>query len=87
MTEDRRPYLSSFQDRHDRTRWRYRRSGKTISIPGQPGEPDFEEAYQAAVEGRPRRKAVVVAHPRAPWCRNRSATHGSALCGLRSGSR
>lgn len=63
MTDDRRPYLSSFQDRHDRTRWRYRRSGKTIAIPGQPGEPDFEEAYQAAIEGRPPRKAVVVAHP------------------------
>ncbi|MFC3076350.1 tyrosine-type recombinase/integrase [Shinella pollutisoli] len=61
--DDRRPYLSSFQDRHGRTRWRYRRSGKTISIPGQPGEPCFEEAYQAAIEGRPARKAVVVAHP------------------------
>jgi integrase len=61
--EERRPYLSSFKDRHGRTRWRYRRSGKTISIPGQPGEPDFEESYQAALEGRPARKAVVVAHP------------------------
>ena len=63
MSEERRPYLSSFQDRHNRTRWRYRRAGKTISISGQPGEPDFEEAYLAAVEGRPLRKAVVVAHP------------------------
>lgn len=63
MSEDRRPYLSSFQDRHGRTRWRYRRSGKTIAIPGQPDEPDFEEAYQAAIEGRPARKAVVVTHP------------------------
>lgn len=64
MTDEaRRPYLSSFQDRHGRTRWRYRRSGKTISIPGQPGEPAFEETYQAAIEGRPVRQAVVVAHP------------------------
>ncbi|NKK71417.1 tyrosine-type recombinase/integrase [Rhizobium leguminosarum bv. viciae] len=63
MTEERRPYLSSFEDRHGRTRWRYRRSGKTISIPGRPGEPDFEEAYQAAIEGRAPRKAEIVKHP------------------------
>ncbi|KQT96972.1 tyrosine-type recombinase/integrase [Rhizobium sp. Leaf453] len=63
MTDEPRPYLSSFEDRHGRTRWRYRRSGKTISIAGQPGEPDFEEAYLAAVEGRPARKAIVIAHP------------------------
>jgi integrase len=61
--EERRPYLSSFQDRHGKTRWRYRRAGKTISIPGVPGEPEFEEAYQAAVEGREPRKAVVLPHP------------------------
>lgn len=63
MSKDRRPYLSSFQDRHGSTRWRYRRAGKTISISGQPGEPRFEEAYQAAIEGRLPRKATVVAHP------------------------
>ncbi|TAX10745.1 integrase [Rhizobium leguminosarum] len=63
MTEERRPYLSSFEDRHGRTRWRYRRSGKTTSIPGQPREPDFEEAYQAAIEGRAPRKAEIVKHP------------------------
>jgi len=63
MTEDARPYLSSFEDRHGRTRWRYRRSGKTISIAGEPGQLDFEEAYQAAIEGRPPRKAQVIKHP------------------------
>lgn len=63
MTEESRPYLSKYQDRHDKTRWRYRRVGKTISIPGEPGSPDFEEAYQAAIEGREPRKAIVVAHP------------------------
>ena len=63
MDEERRPYLSSFQDRHGKNRWRYRRAGRTISIPGVPGEPEFEEAYAAAVEGREPRKAVVVPHP------------------------
>jgi len=63
MTEERRPYLSSFEDRHGRTRWRYRRAGKTIPIHGVPGDPDFEEAYQAAIEGRAPRNATVIKHP------------------------
>lgn len=63
MTDDRRPYLSSYQDRHDKTRWRFRRAGKTISIPGVPGEPEFEESYLAAVEGREPRKAAIAALP------------------------
>lgn len=54
-----RPYLSSFKDRHGTTRWRYRRSGKTVSIPGQPGQHEFEERYLAAVEGRKPRTASV----------------------------
>lgn len=53
-------FVSSFQDRHGTTRWRFRRSGKTIALPGQPGEPQFDEHYKAAVEGRIPRKAVVV---------------------------
>jgi len=61
--EEKRPYLSSFTDRHGTTRWRFRRARKTISIPGHPGEPEFEERYQAAVEGREPRKAKVVAMP------------------------
>jgi hypothetical protein len=65
MIEDieKRPYLSSFKDRHGTTRWRFRRSGKTISITGNPGEDEFEERYQAAVEGREPRKAAVVSMP------------------------
>ncbi|MDI7921095.1 tyrosine-type recombinase/integrase [Ferirhizobium litorale] len=77
MTEEKRPHLSDFKDRHGKTRWRFRRSGKTIAIPGNPGEPEFEEAYSAAVEGRPRKKATVVSMPgaalpgsfRAAWSR------------------
>lgn len=65
MDEEKRPYLSSFKDRHGRTRWRFRRSGKTISLQGQPGDPQFEEAYSAAIEGRERREVQVIAHPNA----------------------
>lgn len=63
--DDDRPFLSSFKDRHGKTRWRFRRKGKTISLPKHPGDPEFEEAYSAAIEGRERRAAVVVKHPHA----------------------
>jgi integrase len=63
-TDDRnRPYLSNYQDRHDKTRWRFRRDGKTVSLKGEPGELEFEEAYSALLEGREPRRAVVVSHP------------------------
>lgn len=61
--EEPRPYLSSFMDRHGRRRWRYRRAGKTVSLPGTPGEAEFEAAYTAAVEGRKHVPAKVLAHP------------------------
>lgn len=65
MSEDQepRPYLSSYEDRHGKTRWRFRRAGKTIQIKGLPGEPEFEAAYQAAIEGREYKPAVVVNLP------------------------
>lgn len=62
---DTHPGASSFKDRHGKVRWRYRRRGKTVSLPAEPGNPEFEEAYTAAVEGRDPRKATVEAHPRA----------------------
>lgn len=65
MTEDpeKRPYLSKFTDRHGRTRWRYRRAGRTVSLLGEPGDPAFEEAYRAAVEGRKPNIAEVISMP------------------------
>lgn len=56
------PYTSSFTDRHGRIRWRYRRNGLTVSLPGLPGEPAFEAAYAAALAGK-RVQAEVVRHP------------------------
>lgn len=50
-----------YLDRHKKTRWRYRRAGKTVQLPGDPAASDtFREAYEAAVEGRPVRQATVV---------------------------
>ena len=59
------PGASPYNDRHGKERWRYRRKGKSVSLPGAPGDPDFEEAYNAAVEGRERRSAEVRPHPNA----------------------
>ena len=53
------PGASSYKDRHGTVRWRYRRKGKTITLPGKPGEPEFDAAYLAAVEGRQKPKAEV----------------------------
>jgi integrase len=58
----RRPFLSSYKDRHGKQRWRYRRNGVTVALPGQPDEDSFEAAYSAALEGRQVR-AEIVRHP------------------------
>ncbi|MBY5733537.1 tyrosine-type recombinase/integrase [Rhizobium leguminosarum] len=54
------PNASSFEDRHGTTRWRFRRNGKTVTLAGQPGEPQFIAAYDAAANGRVLKKADVV---------------------------
>jgi integrase len=54
------PNASSFEDRHGVTRWRFRRNGKTKALPGQPGDPEFIAAYDAAINGRMVKKATVI---------------------------
>lgn len=65
MPPDDYPYVSSYSDRHGKERWRFRRAGKTISLPGKPGDPSFEAAYQAIIEGRPVQKAKIERLPTA----------------------
>lgn len=65
MDESKRPYLSSYPDRYGVLRWKFRRKGIDRTIPGQPGEPDFEEMYAALTEGRAPKKAEVIKHPNA----------------------
>ncbi|WP_173043703.1 tyrosine-type recombinase/integrase [Bosea sp. ANAM02] len=62
---DEYPNAGRYKDRHGRWRWRFRRAGKTISLPHEPGHPEFEEAYDAAIEGREPRSAEVVMLPHA----------------------
>lgn len=57
-----RPFLSSYKDRHGKERWRFRRGKVARALPGAPGEPRFEEAYAAALDGRPA-SAQIVRHP------------------------
>lgn len=59
MALDDYPGVSSYRDRHGKTRFRYRARGRTVSLPGEPGEPLFEHAYQAAFAGRKPDKADV----------------------------
>lgn len=59
---DRPPFASPYKDRHGKQRWRYRRKGVTVALPGQPGDEAFETAYAAAQAGRPL-QAEVVRHP------------------------
>lgn len=59
---DRPPYASPYKDRHGRQRWRYRRKGVTVALPGQPGDEAFEVAYSAALAGR-QKPAEIVRHP------------------------
>lgn len=48
------PGASSFTDRNGTTRWRFRHAGRTVSLRGQPGEPEFDAAYWAARSGQAR---------------------------------
>jgi integrase len=57
------PFVTEAPDRHGTTRYRFRRGKRSLYLPKQPGHPEFEEAYQAAIEGREPRKATVIQHP------------------------
>jgi hypothetical protein len=68
MTEQ-HPGASPYKDRHGREHCRYRRAGRTWSLPHAPGHPDFEETYLAAVTGQPKPRGEIhrmpgAAHPR-----------------------
>jgi integrase len=54
------PFLSSYKDRHGKTRWRFRRGKASGPLPD-PDDPQFEAAYQDALQGRA--TAKVVNHP------------------------
>lgn len=57
------PGISSFVDRNGATRWRFRHGGRTVSLRGQPGDPDFDEAYMAARTGQAKPPRTTAALP------------------------
>jgi integrase len=47
------PYVDAFRDRHGKARYYFRRKGKRVKLPGEPGSQDFVAAYNAALEAKP----------------------------------
>jgi integrase len=55
MTRIRLKYVHEFVDRHGKPRHYFRRAGfKQVRLPEPPGSPEFNEAYQTALEGAAR---------------------------------
>lgn len=54
------PHANSYNDRHGKPRWRFRRAGRTVQLRRAPGHPDFEADYAAALEGRAKPAAAAV---------------------------
>lgn len=72
------PFVSTYTDRHGRTRYRYREPGlPPRSLPGEPGEPRFIAALAAAQDGLPtegarrRKRAIAPRTLRAAWIEHR----------------
>lgn len=82
------PGVTSYEDRHGKIRWRFRKTGlKSTELPGEPHTKPFDDAYQAAIEGRVVQSAKVVrlpgaAHPaslKAAWRKLRETRKWKAL--------
>lgn len=52
--------VSSYTDVRGKLRWRYRIKGKTFSLRGQPGSPEFMKSHNAAISGAPIRPKHVL---------------------------
>jgi hypothetical protein len=65
------PGVSSMTDRHGKVRWRVRKAGKAIYLPGEPHTPKFDGIYQAAVRGD------VIEKPAREYQRNPHGVRGN----------
>jgi hypothetical protein len=56
-----------------------------IRLPGKPGEPDFETAYQEATQGQAKKAVIIDLPGRAQDLRSRCASPGNndGMAGLR----
>lgn len=52
--------VSSYTDVRGKTRWRYRSRGKTFSLKGKPGSPEFMDSYNKAINGAPKKPTRVI---------------------------
>ena len=53
MAQIRLNNVSSFKDRHGKTRWRFRKKGyPVVYLPGNPGSTEFMTAYELALQGK-----------------------------------
>lgn len=52
MTKLKLRYIHRFRDRHGHLRHYFRRHGRCVPLPGEPGSDEFMEAYRAAVAGQ-----------------------------------
>jgi integrase len=58
--------VSSFTDRHGKTRWRFRKKGfRTAYLPGQPGDADFMASLEKARAGQSLIRHATVQHVKA----------------------
>ncbi|MQW69775.1 tyrosine-type recombinase/integrase [Sinorhizobium medicae] len=69
------PYVSSFQDRHGKTRWRFRKGKIDKNVPGEPHTPEFDAAYEAIVNRRTPASVTVLKEV----CLPRSLKHAYQL--------
>ncbi len=53
------PYVSSFKDKYKVTRYRFRRGNKSFYLTGEPGDPQFEAEYLAAIAGQDKPKKTT----------------------------
>jgi integrase len=59
--DERPPYTSKYSDRHGKVRWRFRFRGRAVELPGQPGDDEFDRAYEAAINNRPKSEIRSIA--------------------------
>ena len=51
------PYIKAYRDRHGTRRYYFRRKTQNITLPGEPGSPEFITAYQRELESKPQQGA------------------------------
>lgn len=67
------PSVSSKTDRHGKERWRFRKGNVDKQLPGEPGSPEFDAAYQACLTNQ----MVEQENPPRPYRENPKGIRGN----------